>query len=314
MSICAIDLNDLGWWKGPDKAQEAALSGKTLRLQIPQWQGGTLEAYHFGAQLLAFLAPAATGPVATVEVPEPDGTELAVEDGIVARTALLRQLDAAEEILKKEAPDKIVVLGGDCAVDLAPFAYLNERYEGELAVLWVDAHPDIRTPDQSTHAHTMVLAQLMGEGDPDFTKRVTRPIKPERVMYAGLYDMSPAERAPVDRLGLNIATPSELIGSSKPVLDWLHATGARHVAIHFDLDVLDPTGLRSLYFSRPDAAPGAFAGIPQGRMTIPEVVRLLNDVAAEAEVVGLGITEHLPWDAIAIRNMLRALPLIGGKA
>ncbi|WP_234803970.1 arginase family protein [Ensifer adhaerens] len=289
------------------------MSGKTLRLQIPQWQGGTLEAYHFGAQLLAFLAPAASGPVATVEVPEPDGTALPLEDGIVARSALLRQLDAAQAILKEEAPDSVVVLGGDCAVDLAPFAYLNERYEGDLAVLWVDAHPDIRTPGESTHAHTMVLAQLMGEGDADFTGRVARPIRPERVMYAGLYDMSPAERATVDRLGLNLATPSELIETSKPVIDWLRSTGARHVAIHFDLDVIDPAGLRSLYFSRPDAAPGAFAGIPQGRMTIAEVVRLLNDVAAEAEVVGLGITEHLPWDAIAIRNMLRALPLIGGE-
>ena len=288
------------------------MSGKTLRLQIPQWQGGMLEAYHFGAQLLAFLAPAASGPVATVEVPEPEGSALALEDGIVARSALLRQLDATQEILKREAPDKVVVLGGDCAVDLAPFAYLNERYEGDLAILWVDAHPDLRTTDQSTHAHTMVLAQLMGEGDADFVGRVARPIKPERVMYAGLYDMSPGERATVDRLGLNLATPSELTETSKPVLDWLRSTGARHVAIHFDLDVLDPAGLRSLYFSRPDAAPGAFAGIPQGRMTIPEVVRLLNDVAAQVEVVGLGITEHLPWDAIAIRNMLRALPLLGG--
>jgi hypothetical protein len=29
----------------------------------------------------------------------------------------------------------------DCLVDLAPFAYLNERYGGELAVLWIDAIP-----------------------------------------------------------------------------------------------------------------------------------------------------------------------------
>lgn len=287
------------------------MSGKTLRLQIPQWQGGNLEAYHFGSQLLAWLAPAASGPVVTVEVAEPDGSKLAPEGGIVARSALLRQLDAAEQILKRETPDKVVVLGGDCLVDLAPFAYLNERYGGDLAVLWVDAHPDIMTPNQTAHAHAMVLGNLMGEGDPDFTKRVARPIKPERVMYAGLYDMSPAERATIERLGLNIATPSELIESSKPVLDWLRSTGARHVAIHFDLDVIDPAELRSLYFSRPDAAPGAFAGIPQGRMTIPQVVRVLNDVAEQAAVVGLGITEHLPWDALAIRDMLRALPLIG---
>jgi arginase len=67
------------------------------------------------------LAPAAYGPVATVEVAEPDGFTLPLENGIVARSTLLRQIDSA--------PDKIVVLGGDCLVDLAPFAYLNERME-----------------------------------------------------------------------------------------------------------------------------------------------------------------------------------------
>ncbi|MCA1366700.1 arginase family protein [Bradyrhizobium sp. BRP14] len=287
------------------------MSGKTLRLHIPQWQGGNLDAYHLGGRLLAWLAPAASGPVATVEIAEPDGSELAVEEGIVARSVLLRQLDAAEQILKREAPDKIVVLGGDCLVDLAPFAYLNERYESDLAVLWVDAHPDVMTPEQTAHAHAMVLGNLMGEGDADFTKRVARPVRPEKVMYAGLYDMSPVERATIERLGLSMATPSELIESSRPVIEWLRSTGARHVAIHFDLDVIDPAELRSLYFTRPGAAPGAFAGIPQGRMTIPQVVRLLNDVAEQVEVVGLGITEHLPWDAITIRDMLRSLPLIG---
>ncbi|WP_234822743.1 hypothetical protein [Ensifer adhaerens] len=50
---------------------------------------------------------------------------------------------------------------------------------------------------------------------------------------------------------------------------------------------------------------------PSATEPIPPFVRLLNDVAAQVEVVGLGITEHLPWDAIAIRDMLRALPLIG---
>jgi arginase len=248
------------------------LGGKTLRLHIPQWQGGNLDAYHFGAQLLAWLAPAASGPVATVEVAEPDGSKLPMEDGIVARSVLLYQLDSAEQILKKEAPDKVVVLGGDCLVDLAPFAYLNERYEGDLAILWVNAHPDVMTPQQSAHAHAMVLGNLLGEGDPEFMKRVARPVKPEKVMYAGLYDMSPVEWAIVERLRISMATPSQLIDSSQPVVEWLRSTGARQVAIHFDFDVIDPAQLRSLYFTTPNAAPGAFAGIPQGRMTIPQVV------------------------------------------
>jgi hypothetical protein len=54
---------------------------------------------------------------------------LQLEDGIVGRSALLTQLRAAQDIARHQ-PDRIVVLGGDCLVDLAPFAYLNERYDG----------------------------------------------------------------------------------------------------------------------------------------------------------------------------------------
>jgi hypothetical protein len=36
-------------------------------------------------------------------------------------------------------------------------------------------------------------------------------------------------------------------------------------------------------------------------------------VADHVEVVGLGITEHLPWDALIIRDMLRKLPLVGNS-
>ncbi|QND44417.1 arginase family protein (plasmid) [Rhizobium lusitanum] len=284
---------------------------KTLRLLMPQWQGGHLPAYHFGAQLLAWLAPPASGPIAEVQVDLPTTGGLPLEIGIVGRSALLRQLHSAQEILNEQTPDRVVILGGDCLVDLAPFAYLNERYEGDLAVLWVDSHPDILTPEHFSHAHAMVLGNLMGEGDADFANTVKRPVKAANIMYAGLDEMSPGEQEFIERHGLRKATPSELAISSEPVLTWLKATGARNVAIHLDLDVLDPAQFRSLLFANPKAAPDAFAGIPQGKMPIADVVRLLRDVAQIADVVGLGITEHLPWDAIALKEMLAALPLLG---
>ncbi len=46
-------------------------------------------------------------------------------------------------------------------------------------------------------------------------------------------------------------------------------------------------------------------------MLIKEVVRLLSDVARQADVVGLGITEFLPWDMVIVRDMLRELPILG---
>ncbi|PRX92060.1 arginase family protein [Paraburkholderia sp. BL25I1N1] len=85
-------------------------------------------------------------PLETVEVDAPTSDPLPSEAGIVGRRALLAQLDSAKQCIDRHRPERIVVRGGDRLVDLAPFAYLNERYDGKLAVLWIDAHPDIMTP------------------------------------------------------------------------------------------------------------------------------------------------------------------------
>jgi arginase len=63
-------------------------------------------------------------------------------------------------------------------------------------------------------------------------------------------------------------------------------------------------------FNEPDAPADALAGVPRGRMAPDQVVRLLQDVAAACEVVGLAIAEYMPWEAITTRNMLRKLPLL----
>ncbi|HSV53067.1 MAG TPA: arginase family protein [Burkholderiaceae bacterium] len=284
---------------------------KTLRLIFPQWQGGDNPPYYFGAQLLSWLAPDPTGPVEQVEVQLSTGAPLEIENGIVGRGVLLRQLHQARQLIDQHRPDRLVVLGGDCLVDLAPFAYLNERYGGDLAVLWVDAHPDIMTPTDFKHAHAMVLGNLLGEGDRDFAGAVKMPIKPQNVMYAGLQETQEVETAFIERHGLRKAGPGELAHNSEPVLEWLKSIGAKHLAIHFDLDVLDPIAFRSLLFANPDAPADAFDGIAQGKMTMDQVVRLLEDVANVVDVVGLGIAEHLPWDALALKNMIARLPLIG---
>ncbi|WP_372357085.1 arginase family protein [Xanthomonas sp. NCPPB 3443] len=288
------------------------ISDKTLRLVFPQWQGGDNPLYHFGTRLLSWLSPAPTGPVEHVEVPEPNGeAALPRENGIVARSALLRQQRHARELIDKHNPDRLVILGGDCLVDLAPFAWLNERYGGDLAVLWVDAHPDVLTPVEFERGHAMVLGNLLGKGDREFVDTVRLPVKPQNVMFAGLGPTSTVETQFIERLNLAKAGPGELADTSAPVLDWLRAVGAKHVAVHLDLDVLDVSKFHALYFGKPDAPEGAFDGIAQGKMTMQQVIRLLGDVSQVVDVVGLGITEHLPWDAINLKNMLASLPLIG---
>lgn len=82
--------------------------------------------------------------------------------------------------------------------------------------------------------------------------------------------------------------------------------------MHFDVDVLDPQKFGPVIFNNPDAPAGVLAGVPRGWMTPEKVVRLLGDVAAACDIVGLGITEYPPWEAIVTRRLLRKIPLLGG--
>ena len=286
-------------------------SGSTLRLNMPQWQGGSFPEYHFGGQLLAWLAPAAEGPVETVSVPEPAaGETLSLENGMRGRSAVVRQAREARQRIERHQPARILTLGGDCLVDLAPIAYLNKRYGGKLGVLWVDAHPDVATPSSYPNPHAHVLGALLGRGDRDLTGEVEAPLAPSRVMFAGLDAWSPVEGKVIEGLGLRHAGAAALAVTSAPALDWISEQHIEHVAIHFDLDVLDPTAFRPLNFNQPGLPPDAYPGVPRGRMLPNQVVRLLNDVARACDVVGLAITEHLPWDTLAMRNLLRQLPLM----
>lgn len=278
-----------------------------LRLVMPQWQGGNNEAYSFGAKLLAWLAPAAGNtPEIVVPVEPADSTGPPMENGVAGRSVLLRQLRAAGQIIEEHQPKRIVMFGGDCLVAQAPFSYLNECYDGQLGVLWLDAHPDVSTPAMHVHEHAMVLGNLLGEGDPLFAAEVKTPLNPELVMYGGLQDTSAAEAKIIGRHRLQNAGYQELADSSEPVLKWLREKKIRHLAIHLDLDVLDPELFRSLLFARPG---GEAIDAPSGKMTLPQIARLIQDIAGQTEMVGLAIAEHLPWDAINLHNFLGSLPI-----
>jgi arginase len=278
---------------------------------MPLWQGGNQPEYHFGAQLLAWLAPATEGPIETVPIPEPEPSEtLSLENGITGRSAVLRHLAEAREAIEKHRPARILTLGGDCLVDLPTIAYLSTRYGEKLGVLWIDSHPDVMTSKDCPNAHAHVLGALMGRGDLDLVREVQMPVASTRVMYAGLDTWLPVEDRVIQELGLHHAGAATLAETSSPVLDWIAEQHIEHLAIHFDLDALDPLAFRPLIFNKPGLPPDAFSGVARGRMLPYQIVRLLADVGRACDVVGLAITEHLPWDTFAMRNMLRQLPLM----
>lgn len=153
-------------------------------------------------------------------------------------------------------------------------AYLNARYSGDLGVLWVDAHPDVLTPRDFAQGNAQVLGALLGRGDAELVGEVDTPVRPSRVMYAGLDAWTPVEGGVIDGLGLRRAGAASLADTSSPVLDWIASEEIAHLAIHLDVDALDPTKFGAVLFNEPDAPADALAGVSRGRMAPAQVVRL----------------------------------------
>jgi arginase len=283
------------------------MKSDTLRLIMPQWQGGNEPSYSFGTKLLSFLAPSGKNDM-EVEVPvEPyDEMPLPMEHGVIAHSVLLRQLKSASKIIEAYQPERIITFGGDCLVSQAPFAYLNEKHNGKLGVLWLDAHPDVSTPDMFQNIHAMVLGNLLGEGEKDFAAEVKVPLNPELVMYGGLQEMTPQESQIVERLNIRKAGSKELAENSQPILDWIKNQEIKHLAIHLDLDVLNPRLFRSLLFAKPEGEP---IQASQGDMSFSQIERIIQEVSQQTEIVGFTIAEYLPWDALNFYNFLKKLPV-----
>lgn len=288
---------------------------KTIRLIYPQWQGGEItrlvtevekpedaaRGYYLGARLLDFLAPDNGQPTFTVPVSMVCDERKAV-DGVYDRDIIASQTQAALDILDINDPDRVVVLGGECSVSVAPFTWLAGKYGADdVAMIWIDAHPDITLPADNTYPgyHAMAVTAAMGMGDKKIVGKLPSKIDASKILFVGLRDWERDEIKERQReLGIPHLTAQQVRENSDAVIDWLRKTGASRVVIHFDMDVLDPNEIIA-----------AVGVVPDG-MKIAEVVRVINDVAWESDLVGLTVAEPMPRIAIRLKNMLESLPLL----
>ena len=173
---------------------------KTIRLIYPQWQGASIvplipevknpddasRGYFLGAQLLNFLAPDSGQETLTVPV-SIELEDRQVTDGVLDRDIIVRQTRTALDMLRVSNPDKIVTLGGECSVSVVPFTYLAEKYDNDVAVIWIDAHPDITLPgDVYPGYHAMAVTACMGYGDKRILEELPAKISPSKILLVGL--------------------------------------------------------------------------------------------------------------------------------
>jgi arginase len=205
------------------------------------------------AGLPAALAGARVTSDIVVSEPDPTRGHLA---GFVNERALLEMVDAVYARVRAvlRAGRFPLLYGGDCAALLGAVPAVRD-VDGAAALLFVDAHEDATTIDESTtgEAANMEIALLLGMTGADAPEpmRSRLPaLAPEAIAMLGQRDASYRHEIGVS----SIADRVLLDGAEKLRRDpeQLAAQAAAHVAaqasgwwLHVDLDVLDGASFRA---------------------------------------------------------------------
>jgi arginase len=167
-------------------------------------------------------------------------------------------LDEQRRLTAAALPERPLVLGGCCCAHVGAIEGLAARI-GTLAVVWVDAHGDLNTPETSPSGNEwgMPLRMAIDAG----------AVEPGNVALVGARNLDPPEEEYVAAAGVRVGD-----GAVESAL-----ARADAVYVAFDADALEPGDL-AVFMPEPD-------GIRLG-----EAEALLRDVAARAHLAGLGFT------------------------
>lgn len=279
---------------------------KTIRLLYPDHVSGGLDTYYFGAHLLAHILPAnARQPLVRVAIAPPDGREQPVTNGICAEDEVLFGIQDAQRKLEAERPDRVITIGGNCLVSLAPFDYLRGLY-ANTGIIWIDAHPDVSTVhDGYPRAHAMVLGSLMGGGAPQLAARMNNAkFRPDEILYVGLQGLHDYQKRFLDEAGVSYRIQTDGFVTNDEMLSFMRRF--EHILVHFDIDVLDEHLFHSTYFANPELVGDGAGG---GKMTMDTLAETLRTITENADVVGFTIAEYLPFDEHRLHRLFSGIGL-----
>jgi arginase len=173
-------------------------------------------------------------------------------------TAVIEEDSLPEQnaALAADLPERPLVLGGCCCSHVGAVVGLAARDGGRLAIVWLDAHGDLNTPEStpSGNAWGMPLRMIIDSGAVD----------PADVALVGARNLDPPEQAYVARAGIDDDVVRAL-------------SGAERVYVALDVDVLRP-GEVAAFFPEP------------GGPTVAEVEAILTRIEASAPIAGVGFT------------------------
>ncbi|GAA3630688.1 arginase family protein [Microbacterium awajiense] len=267
---------------------------------VPQWQGSpSSRAMQLidGAHAIAGDLPRAA--CTWVDVPLEAGE--AVDTGIHRYSALQRTRLATDEALAGHA-EPVLLIGGDCGIAVAGISHARSRHP-DLAVVWLDAHGDLHSPESSgsgAFGGMALRAVLDGAAEP--LGIGGGGVAATRVVLAGARDCDDAELEYRDAAGVRWLDAGAL-AHPEALADAVREIGAAAVYVHVDLDVLDPAEIT-----------GVTGPVPFG-VSAADLVAALARVRDAAPLVGASIAGFAPSSpASAIDDLGTILRIVGALA
>jgi arginase len=205
---------------------------------------------------------------ASLELPFP-------ETGTVTEGSLSEQTLA----LASDLPERPLVLGGCCCAHAGAVEGLAARY-GRIAVVWLDAHGDLNTPESSPsgNAWGMPFRMLFESG----------AVTPEDAVLVGGRNLDPPEEAFIEASGL--------YRDKEGIEAALEGTEGAYVAL--DVDWLDAAEI-SVFMPEPSGP------------SLAEGEELLRELVGRTTLLGAGISGLRPDEAniAPVTRLCRALGL-----
>lgn len=199
-----------------------------------------------------------------------------------------------EVLVTLEAGQFFMVLGGDHSSAIGTWSgaarWLKKTDQGELGLIWIDAHMDSHTPltTSTGNIHGMPLAVLLGHGETPLTHLSGEApvLKPEHVCLVGVRSFEPEEEELLKRLGVRIFFMQEVLERGLTAVmneaRKIAMTGTGRYGISLDIDSMDP-----------EDAPGT--GVPEKNgIRSQDMLRGLAGFAGDPLLLGCEIVEFDP--------------------
>lgn len=215
-------------------------------------------------------------------------SRLSALDGLADFNVRLKR--AILEASEFRTPSPLLVVGGDHSCAVGTWSSFFERTDGDLGLLWMDAHLDAHTPQttESGAIHGMPVAVLLGSGPQKLTSLLSRHFQPDQIVLFGVRSFEKSEMEFIKHLGVRVYLMEEIQSRGfdityREAMD--HLRKWRNLGISLDLDVLDPGD-----------APGVGSPERNGLKSEEVLQAFARDLKAQnlSRLCALEITEYNP--------------------